>query len=252
LSDLIRPRSVTEIVDAAFQIYRRCPTEFMVATGMIYVPYLIVRLIVLGGGTLTEQNIGSMIPLFLGMMVVYSLMDAPAIALASDVYLGKPGNALAVLRRVIPRLPAVAAASALRFVLLVVSAFFLLVPSVYFTAVTFAVTQVIVIEGTGTSASFSRSSALSRELKWHILSTGFLALVIWLVLSLGVALSIAWVDSNIVKEVVQALLIVVAYPIVAITKTVLYYDTRIRREGFDIEWLATQGPGPAALDGAVA
>ena len=42
---------------------------------------------------------------------------------------------------------------------------------------------------------------------------------------------------------VGAAIMIVIYPIVVITKTVLYYDTRIRREGFDVEWMAAGGAG---------
>jgi hypothetical protein len=35
--------------------------------------------------------------------------------------------------------------------------------------------------------------------------------------------------------VLQSLYTVVAYPLIGITQMILYYDTRIRAEGFDIE-----------------
>src|SRR5262249_29892201 len=46
MSDLVlRPRSATELIDAAFQVYRRAPVPFMVAMALIYVPWLALRLI---------------------------------------------------------------------------------------------------------------------------------------------------------------------------------------------------------------
>src|SRR5262249_19509430 len=46
MSDLVlRPRSATELIDAAFQVYRRAPVPFMVAMALIYVPWLAIRLI---------------------------------------------------------------------------------------------------------------------------------------------------------------------------------------------------------------
>ena len=46
MSDLVlRPRSATELIDAAFQVYRRAPVPFMVAMALVYVPWLALRLI---------------------------------------------------------------------------------------------------------------------------------------------------------------------------------------------------------------
>ena len=39
-------------------------------------------------------------------------------------------------------------------------------------------------------------------------------------------------------SVLATALTIVVYPILGITETVLYFDTRIRNEGFDVEYLA--------------
>ena len=46
MADLgLRPRSATELVDAAFQVYRRAPLQFMVALAVVYVPWLVLQLV---------------------------------------------------------------------------------------------------------------------------------------------------------------------------------------------------------------
>ena len=43
MSDIaLRPRSATELVDAAFQLYRRQPLQFIVGLGLIYVPWMLL------------------------------------------------------------------------------------------------------------------------------------------------------------------------------------------------------------------
>jgi hypothetical protein len=44
--------------------------------------------------------------------------------------------------------------------------------------------------------------------------------------------------SKVSSLVLQTLYTIVAYPIIGITQMILYYDTRIRAEGFDIEVMA--------------
>jgi len=43
---------------------------------------------------------------------------------------------------------------------------------------------------------------------------------------------------------------VVLYPLFALSETLLYYDARIRKEGFDVEYLAATQPNADAPRGA--
>ena len=99
----------------------------------------------------------------------------------------------------------------------------------------FALFQVIVLEDRGILAAFSRSSVLSQHRKGHIILTMFLVILIFIVLSFAVTL-VAQLFGTIAGSVIlQAVYTVVAYPLIGITQMILYYDTRIRAEGFDIE-----------------
>jgi hypothetical protein len=54
--------------------------------------------------------------------------------------------------------------------------------------------------------------------------------------------------SNVVTIMVATLFTIVGAPIIAITNMILYYDCRIRGEGFDIEHMAAamdRAPAPA-------
>ena len=43
MTDLgLRPRKATELVDAAFQLYRREPLQFIIALGIVYIPWMII------------------------------------------------------------------------------------------------------------------------------------------------------------------------------------------------------------------
>jgi len=72
----------------------------------------------------------------------------------------------------------------------------------------------------------------------HILLTLFLIfLIIWL-FSLAIGVIALLAGSVAVTVVAQTLYTVVAYPLIGITQMILYYDARIRAEGFDIEVMA--------------
>ena len=50
MSDLrLRARSVTEIVDAAFQLYRRDALEYVLVTAIAYAPLVLAQLVLMRG-----------------------------------------------------------------------------------------------------------------------------------------------------------------------------------------------------------
>jgi hypothetical protein len=103
----------------------------------------------------------------------------------------------------------------------------------------------IVLEGVSGWGGLKRSWQLTRGLGWRLLGIRLLLLLITAIIS-GVfstllTLAGAGLDANgqfIVSEVAGAVVAVFVSPITYIAVTLLYYDTRIRKEGFDIEMLA--------------
>jgi hypothetical protein len=252
LSDLIRPRSVTEIVDAAFQLYRRSPTEYMTVAALPYVPYLGLQLLVVGPQTATPGFIlRSGVVGVVGLFVKF-LIGAPLIWLASEQYLGRPATALMAFNAVYRRWPRIALALLMQAIMVGIGFLLLIVPGVYLTAQTFGVESVMVIEGGGVGRAFTRSELLSKDLKMHILGATFLTAIIYFVLAFAITGPALLFRNQLLTEILQAVTIIAVFPIVPITTTIVYYDTRIRREGFDVEWMtgalaAAPTSGPPSL-----
>jgi hypothetical protein len=103
----------------------------------------------------------------------------------------------------------------------------------------------IVLEGLSGWRGLQRSWQLVRGVYWRMLGIRLLILVIAAIITGIVSglLSLAGsgLDANgqfIVTEIAGAIAAVFVGPITYIAVTLLYYDTRIRKEGFDIEMLA--------------
>ena len=260
MSDLrLRARSVTEIVDAAFQLYRRDALEYVLVTAIAYAPWVVAQLILMrgflasGARSLSAPGTMSLVLAVIGIFA-YALMSAVLSRFSSDVYLDRPTGLGAVVRAVLPLVPRLIGATVLfglvlmlGFIPVIVGGAITNLPLIFFgmllslvwafyaLARFFAVFQTIVLEDRGAIAAFSRSSVLSQNRKMHILLTLFLVLVIFIMLSFAVSL-VAQLFGTIAGSVVlQALYTIVAYPLIGITQMILYYDTRIRAEGFDIE-----------------
>jgi hypothetical protein len=252
-----RARSIPEIVDAVFQLYRADGLQYIAVAALASAPWLIVQLIVAPGTTappVTPAEVGHTLAVAvtvgLGGWLSAALMTAVIVKLGSHAYLGEPGarDVLAAVRDVVPRIPAILGAAVIKYVLLVVGLIFLLVGGLYVVARFFAVFTTIVLEGKGPLAAFARSSELARGRKWHILGTMLLVWFIYLLISLGITAFARMADSTVVLTVASYAYTIVGYPFIGLAETVLYYDARIRGEGLDVELMAG-ALGPAATEG---
>ena len=253
-------RSATEIVDAAFQLYRRDALEYILVTAVTYSPLLAAQLMLFGGKNggdprFTFDTLGTLwFVLFIIGGLGFALMTAVVSRFSSDVYLGRSPDLGAIIREMVPKVLPLIGASFILALVMMLGAIPLIVGVVtanigtgaiglllacawivYALTRFFAVFQVIVLENRSVIAAFSRSSALSRGRKGHIFLTLFLVFLLFIVLAVAVATVGGIVGNQTTLAVLQMIYTIVAYPLIGIAQMLLYYDTRIRAEGFDIE-----------------
>ena len=251
----LRPRTVSEIVDAAFQIFKAHYLQFVMCSALAYLPRLAFELTLVGqmraltldptDGTML-RFVGIGILSSFGIWITYALMTTFVITLASQAYLGETVDVGVAVRSALPKMPRILVAAALRFVLMMIGFMAFMVGAIYVLARYFALNEAILFEDAGIMRAFSRSSELSHNRKWHILNAlGLVAIIFWVV-AIGVSILAALSGSILVQTIVNGLFIVFAYPVIAITECLLYYDARIQSEGLDIELLAGDlAPPPA-------
>lgn len=241
----LRPRSATEIVDAAFQLYRRAPMQLILASAIVYVPWLILRLVLDLGVTDQLPTLTTALALFVGTVVVYAAVGGAVSVLASEAYLGQPLDVAGAFRVTASRFVTLVVAAVIRAFLIGIGMVFLVFPGVYALGAFFAGTQLIVLEGNGVGRSLSRSSALSVGLKGHIIGTLLLIGIIGFAITVGIGLLADLSQSKVIVNVVSTAVAIVLYPLFGLSETLLYYDSRIRKEGFDVEFLAATPPDDA-------
>jgi hypothetical protein len=246
----LRPRSSTEIVDAAFQLFRRSPAQLMLAAALVYVPWLVIRLVFDLGITDPMMGPDKMLAFLAGTLIVYAIVGGVVSILASDIYLGHAPDLVAAFRITTARFVTLALTGLIRAVLIAVGIVFFLLPGLYALSRFFAVTQSVMLENKGVGGAMSRSSALSVDLKRHIVNTLLLILLVSLAISVGVGLLTQVFQSKVITNVVGTAVSVVIYPLFGLTETLLYYDARIRKEGFDVEYLARADTSAAASENA--
>ncbi|MBX7118922.1 MAG: glycerophosphoryl diester phosphodiesterase membrane domain-containing protein [Gemmatimonadaceae bacterium] len=251
----LRPRTTSELLDATFSLYRRHAPAYIMVTAIAVVPTLLFQLLLLGGSASLGQTLAAFI-IFPISMVSYALMNGVVIRMGSDVYLGGEADVAEAVRSVMPKVPSLIGTAILKTLALMLYFLLLFFPMFIAFAKYFGPEAAVVLEGRGAAAAMSRSAELADGRKWHILGALLLMYGIYIIVgfALGIVGAVAGalgseMGGQVVLLFVQTLITIVSYPIVGLMTMLLYYDCRIRKEGFDVEHLArTLGdavPAPA-------
>ncbi|HET9423822.1 MAG TPA: hypothetical protein VFO55_00515 [Gemmatimonadaceae bacterium] len=243
----LRPRKATEIIDAAIEVYRRNPVHFLLLAAIVRVPWLVVQIILIGGRDADVEAFVASTFIGLGTLLSTFIMGGFVVHMASELYLGRDTDAFETIRRIWPRIGTVFMASLLQALAIGVGLLLFLFPAVWVTAVTAAVIPVVVLENRGFTAAFSRAAQLSDGMKWHILSAIGLVVLIRVIVEIGIAVVAQLIPMPELRFVAVAAAAMLIYPLLGIAEALVYYDIRIRKEGFDIEMMAQQATAPAPV-----
>jgi hypothetical protein len=97
-----------------------------------------------------------------------------------------------------------------------------------------------ILEPRGPIAALKRSNQLARGLWQHAVGTSALAFLIAIVPYVGASLLAGVFGSQIVQQLVGVVVSVILTPVYVASLVALYYDLRIRKEGFDLELMASR------------
>jgi len=277
-----QPMSIGEILDRTFRLYREHFVRYLAIVAVVQVP-LSLLLIVVQQGMLRASigrsvpdlemvayfGIGVLVTVFL-LILGQSLSSAALIRSISASYLGEDVTVGEAYRFVLPKLVTIVVAGTLVFLAILAGVLMIVVPGIIFWMWFCLTAQVVVIEDVRATRAMSRS-------KWLVsgdLGKVFLVGLLVFVLTLIISLIFSWVGAligrwaagaptaasasgmpqinptiELIKQLVTLVGEVLVRPIGAAAMILLYYDLRIRKEGFDLEMLAARmGHEKAASD----
>lgn len=262
----IRPRRATELVDASFQLLRRFYPQFITVSAMAMAPGLVLRIIKRDQMTDPTEMLRHPETLFLLSFVSWVLIVVASTILTvavSDAYLTGEVDIERAFRVAGRKALTVFGGQLLRFVTIMAFTFVLILIGGIFTAVhaqiilillvplamwvfaylwlrSFAVSQAILLEDLGPVDANYRSWRLSKDCAAHL----FYSVSIVIVLSWAVNLVVAVLAATMLTQSTAAILGSVAfvfiYPLFSTVWTLVYYDLRIRKEGFDLEIMSRE------------
>jgi hypothetical protein len=243
----LRPLSVGEILDVSFTLYRRHFTTLgTIAVLCSGIPVLLSLYIEASGGVL--YNLPLTLLHYVLFTVLSSIATAATVFVVSESYLGRPLAARDALQRATPLLARLIICSLLLAIVVGLGFIAFFIPGIVLLCGLLLAFPALVLEpGLTPTAALSRSWSLTRGSRWRmfgLLVTMALLLYVPLV-GLGAVAAVAMPGGAFGAEqgtltlavvgVVQMLL----YPLLYCVLTVAYYDLRVRKEGFDLEVLAS-------------
>lgn len=258
----LRPLSVGEILDAAFGVYRRI-FGTLVAIAIICegLPAVIQIYLQASGGVMTAPWLW-LVAVVLG--AVGGLVAAGATLRAiSETYLGGVAEVTPALRFALTKAWRLFVAGLARYLVMLVAMLLLIFPGIIVACGYAVVAQVAVLEDDlrAPTNALGRSWHLTKGFKWRAFGLYVIALVIMYVPFVAAGMISAAIPGIFASASAKLLLLVGAqllslalYPIFACVFTLFYYDLRVRKEGFDLEYLARQlglAAGPAEAAGPV-
>ena len=256
------PMSIGQILDRTFILYKNHFVRFLAVVAVVQVPLALVSILIttglhstllagdagpdLSAGVLVAGIVGLVVT-FLLLIIAQQLANGALIKAISESYLGGDASVGQCYAAVLPRLLTLLLASFAVGILVLVGLVFCIVPGVILMLLFAVVTPVIVVEDAGVSSAMSRSKALVSGNMGKVFAVVFVAgLIVWIMnyvsQKVGVFVGVRAVSSPTAAAFVAGLVAMVgqllAVPISATAVVLLYYDLRIRKEGFDLEMLA--------------
>ena len=259
----LRPLSVGEMLDAGFRLFRARFGTLLLCVLVPILPFAILGTILQASVDENAFDVNAPASADSGTALagslVAGLVQSAAVALAiaacfkaiSAAYLGERTDAGESLRYALGRAIPLLVTYVIWIVIVSIGTILLIIPGIFLAtrlSMTFAA---LVFERTGPFGSLGRSWQLTKGNFWRTLGTLVVVFLITFVLQLvlgGIAGGILGASDSgefavaVVLTLVNVLTLVVTYPLWAAVVSVLYYDLRVRNEGFDLQLLA-QGVG---------
>lgn len=248
----LRPLTVGEILDTSFSLYRRHFTALasvaLVCTGL---PLILRLFLEAGGGLLANLPLAFLYAL--SLVVLNLIATGATVFIVSESYLGRPISAREALHRAAPHIGRILVCSLLIAFIVGMGFVLLFIPGIVLAVgLALAIPAVVLEPRSSASAALSRSWELTRGSRWRIFGLGVTLLLLLYIPVVAITgllamvlpqasgerfgpASLSTVSALAIGGVVQMLI----YPLFYCVLTVAYYDLRVRKEGFDLELLAS-------------
>lgn len=265
MADLdLRPLSLGETLDRTFSLYRK---HFVLFIGITAIPQLLIlalhltqllvlpglgRTRTLSGGMMALGGIGALVGIIV-YMVAYLFAQGGTVFAVSELYLGRPTTIGASLNRMRGEAGSLFGVIFLNGIVVMLGLILLIIPGFYLACRLITCVPAALLENLGARESLERSFGLTKDnagrafviylLYVALLYAAMLLFAFPFLFALALSaknpsMAIMWSAISQIGNFAATVLIT---PIFTIATTVFYYDLRVRKEAFDLQFMMNPG-----------
>jgi hypothetical protein len=243
---MLRPLTTGEVLDTAFSLYRESFVALLtVSLATQFLPLAISGYVETTGGFLVNPGLW-FVAAVLGF-IAGAIGTAAATFIVSDSYLGHQITTGEAFARATPFLGRLVGYSFLSSLIIGLGMLMLIVPGFIFLCGFAVGAPALVLESLpSATGAMGRSWELTKGYRGKIFAVLFTTIVLLLIPTIGVGALVAIFGPGegesavlIASLVITAIIQILVAPFIYVAFTVLYYDLRVRKEGFDLEMLTT-------------
>lgn len=257
------PMTTGVLLDRAFRLYSANFSLMLGITAAAYVPFYLIMLVIESslGVKLQDRSAGLTAILFqVAFMVLWASIAFPIASGAatyaiSERYLGNGVTIGASLRQGLSRFWTLSVAQITATIRVLIGFVLLIIPGILWTLSYSLIVPAILVEGQKAGPSLRRSSDLVKGQRGKVFLVLLAVNLLQVILAGGIAMisglffTTETGGSGILNSAMNNLMSIFLTPFGIIATILLYYDMRIRKEGFDLEMLSralAANPEPVA------
>jgi hypothetical protein len=267
----LRPLAFGEILDRTFSLYR---SHFLLFLGITGIPQILLLAVQLPQMALEQYyprsfgmsnltGLAFILVLVVVAVVVYLFSQGGTVLAISEIYLGRSITIAEALQRVRGNLGFLFGVAVLNFLAIAGASILLVIPGIYVGCRLLVCVPAALIEQRGPRDSLSRSWELTRGFAGRaflmfllfaaIAIAANLLFVTPFTIGMATALknpSVLWLWMVLAQLGTRAATIL-TQPILLIATSIFYYDLRVRKEAFDLQFMMNPSAPPSAGPGSV-
>jgi hypothetical protein len=252
----LRPLSIGDILDRTFVLYRRYFPLFLGITAIPQVLLLawnLARTLAVSAPALTVAfGAGNLALTFVGLiltLIAYLFAQGGSVLAVSELYLGRPTSIGTSLKRVWNDFGPLFGVIMLNGLVVGFGYLLLLIPGIYLTCRLLVCVPAALIENRGPRESLGRAFDLTRDNAGRAFVVVLLSVVLTyaatalFVIPFTIATLTAAHDPNKLRlyaaltQISTTVAGILVTPVALIATSIFYYDLRVRKEGFDLEFM---------------
>jgi hypothetical protein len=266
-SPRFEPMTTGVLLDRAFRLYTGNFSLMLGITATAYVPFYLIMLVIESsiGGNLPSHDAGvstllvQLLFLILWASIAFPIASGATTYAISERYLGNQVTIGEALRRGLHHFWPLSIAQITATIRVMFGFMLLIIPGILWMLSYSLIVPAIAIEGQRALPSLRRSRELIKDYRGKAFCILLVVNLLQLVLAGGVSVISGLIFANnsasgdILSSAANNLLSIFVAPLGIVAAILLYYDMRIRKEGFDLEMLSRALAGaPRSLAAAPA